>query len=367
MKQRFIILQVITPHYHKRIALINMAEAELLVDTYGGLVIYKSTQHRLHPHPNTYIGGGKLEWLKESVKEQKIDVVVINAIVNSGQLFRIERALWEVNTQIVVWDRVDLILNIFEQHATSVEAKLQIQLARVTHTGPRIYGMGKTALSRQGGGIGTRGAGETNIEVERRAIKKLQQKIKKQIKERAAEQKNRIIERRKRGVKTVALVGYTSAGKTTLFNALTGKSKQAHQSLFTTLDTVVGKVKLQEFIPAVLVSDTIGFIDELPPVLIEAFRSTLLESMEAQVLVHVIDASDEKMVDKITIVEDILHELNATQTRIYVFNKIDLLHPEQLAVLQKKYTGESVVFVSAKTNKGIETLKQKTEILLGRK
>ncbi len=364
--QRFLILQVIGPHYHQEDALSNMAEAVLLVDTYGGLVVEKSTQHRIHPDPNTYIGSGKLEWLKTAVREQKIDVVVINAIVNSGQLFRMERALWEVNTKIAVWDRVDLILNIFEQHDSSVEAKLQIQLARVKHTGPRIYGLGKTALSRQGGGIGTRGLGETNIEIERRNIKKLQQRIEKQIAARAHEQKNRIYERQKRGVKTVALVGYTSAGKTTLFNILTGKEKKSHQSLFTTLDTVVGKIKLQQYIPAVLVSDTIGFIDELPPVLIQAFRSTLLESMEAQVVLHVIDVSDTKMFDKITIVEDILHELQATQTRIYVFNKIDLLSLEQQKILAEKYTGKSVVFVSAKTGEGIELLKEKTEALLGR-
>lgn len=367
MQQRFLVLQVIGPHYHQTDAIKNMAEAELLVDTYGGVVIEKTVQHRMHPHPNTYIGSGKLEFVKEVVKEKKIDVVVINAIVNSGQLFRMERALWEVNPQIGVWDRVDLILNIFEQHASSVEAKLQIQLARVKHIGPRMYGLGKTALSRQGGGIGTRGLGETNIEIERRNLKKLQQRIERQIKDRADEHRNRIYERRKRGVKTVALVGYTSAGKTSLFNVLTGKVKRSHQSLFTTLDTVVGKVKLQEYIPAVLVSDTIGFIDDLPPILIEAFRSTLLESMEANVLLHVIDSADAKMLDKITIVEDILHELNATQTRIFVCNKVDLLSEERRRKLQRKYTGESVVFVSAKTGEGIAELKEKTEKLLGRK
>jgi GTP-binding protein HflX len=343
-----------------------MAEAELLIDTYGGIVVEKSIQHRMHPHPNTYIGSGKLEWLQSVVQEKKIEVVVINAIVNSGQLFRMERALWAVNTRIAVWDRVDLILNIFEQHASSVEAKLQIQLARVKHTGPRIYGLGKTALSRQGGGIGTRGLGETNIEIERRNIKKIQQRIEKQIKERADEQRKRIYERQKRGVKTVALVGYTSAGKTTLFNILTGKQKKSHQSLFTTLDTVVGKIKLQHYIPAVLISDTIGFIDDLPPILIEAFRSTLLESMEAQLVLHVIDVSDPKMFEKITVVEDILQELHASQTRLYVFNKIDLLSPSQQAQLAAKYRGKSVVFVSAKSGEGSIELKQRTEEFLGR-
>ena len=366
MTQRFLILQVVTPQLHQQDALDDMAEAEQLVDTFGGVVIEKSIQHRVHPHPGTYIGSGKLEWVAETVKEKKIDVVVINSIVNSGQLFRMEKALWKVNTQIAVWDRVDLILNIFEQHATSVEAKLQIQLARVRHMGPRMYGLGKTVLSRQGGGIGTRGAGETNIEIERRNSKRLQQRIEKQIKERANELKNRIYERRRKGVKTVALVGYTSAGKTTMFNILTGKKKYSDESLFTTLDTVVGKIKLEKYIPAVLVSDTIGFIEDLPPVLIEAFRSTLLESMESQILLHVIDASDPDINQKIATVNEILGELEADQQRVLVFNKIDLLSAAALKNLKEKYSDSANIFVSAKTGNGIDILKQKTEKLLGR-
>ncbi len=367
MAKRFLILQVITTHFHTDAALAEMAEAEQLIGTFGGEVVEKSVQHRIHPDPNTYIGRGKLEWVQETVKAKKIDVVVFNAIVNSGQLFRMERALWEVNTKIVVWDRVDLILNIFEQHANSIEAKLQIQLARVQHLGPRIYGMGKTALSRQGGGIGTRGAGETNIEIERRNIKKLQQKITKQLQERSKEQQNRMYNRRKKGVKTVALVGYTSAGKTTLFNALTGKNKESDQSLFTTLDTVVGKLKLEKFLPAVLVSDTIGFIDNLPPFLIEAFRSTLLESLEAEVLLHVVDAADPKSDEKIGIVESILKELAAPQEQILVFNKIDVLSNEKRKLIEAKYAERKTIFVSAKTGEGMAKLKETAEVLLGRK
>ena len=141
------------------------------MDTFGGKIIEKSIQHKVKPDNNTYIGSGKLEWLLETVKDKEINVVVINDIVKSGQLFRLEKALWKVNIHIAVWDRVDLILNIFELHATSIEAKLQIELARIQHKGPRIYGLGKTELSRQGGGIGTRGLGETNIERERRVMR----------------------------------------------------------------------------------------------------------------------------------------------------------------------------------------------------
>src|SRR5690606_23113911 len=146
MMAQFLLLQVITPHDHQDIAIENMAELEQLVHTYGGEVVEKSSQHRVHPHPGTFVGGGKVEWLKQTVKDKEIDVVVLNAIAKSSQLFRLEKALWEVNTQIKVWDKVDLILHIFDQHATTTEAKLQIELARIQHAGPRIYGLGGTVL-----------------------------------------------------------------------------------------------------------------------------------------------------------------------------------------------------------------------------
>lgn len=355
--QRFILLQVITPHYHQDLALRNMWELEQLVETYGGAVVDKAIQHRVKPDSNTYIGKGKLAWLKEKVKAEKIEVVVFNEIVNSGQLFRLERALWEVNTSIKVWDRVDLILNIFEQHATTTEAKLQIQLARITHTGPRIYGLGKTELSRQGGGIGTRGLGETNIERERRLIKKQKQKIQEDLKQRANEQQQRILQRRKKGISTVALIGYTSAGKTSLFNALTSKTKQTNKALFTTLDSIVGKLKQGVPSKSILISDTIGFIDELPPLLIDAFRSTLMESVYAQVLLHVVDAADPALADKMKVVEVILEQLKIEQTPVVVFNKVDLLDAAARQHLSARYGHLPHTFVSAKTKVGIADLK----------
>lgn len=360
MIKRFVLLQLITTHYHQDVALRNMAELEQLVDTFGGEIIEKSVQHRIKPHPDTYIGPGKLDWLKETVKEKKIDVVVLNHIVNSGQLFRLEKALWEVNPYVKVWDRVDLILNIFDQHATTTEAKLQIKLARAEHIGPRIYGLGKTVLSRQGGGSGggaRRGKGETNIEIERRNIKKEKQKIQLQLKKIAKQQEQRIQERKKKGINTVALIGYTSAGKTTLFNALTSKNKTTSKGLFTTLDSVVGKLKLEEYDPTILISDTIGFIDDLPPFLINAFRSTLLESIQSQILLHVIDASDPKYDEKIVIVEKIIRDLDAQQKPILVFNKIDTLTEKQREFIAHRYRDYEHYFVSAKTGAGIDQLK----------
>jgi len=362
--QRFFLLQVITPHYHQELALENMQELEDLVKTYGGQAVEKSVQHRVKPHPNTYIGTGKVEWLKEQVKAQKINVVVLNDIVNSGQLFRLEKSLWEVNRQIQVWDRVDLILNIFEQHATTTEARLQIQLARIRHLGPRVYGLGKTLLSRQGGGIGTRGAGETNIELERRNIRKMTQKLEQQLKKLSQDKEQRIRHRKERGLSTVALVGYTSAGKTSLFNALTSKRKEAHAKLFTTLDSSVGKFSPGGEKQKILLSDTIGFIQDLPPSLIEAFRSTLLESIQADLLLHVVDVGDPKIEEKMEVVNEILHELEIHKKPLFVFNKIDQLQAPQIEALQNLYSAENVHFVSAKTGEGIEKLKEHVFALL---
>jgi GTP-binding protein HflX len=357
MNQRFLLIQVINPHYHQDLALGNMGEAEQLVTTYGGLVIEKTIQHRVHPHPHTYIGEGKVEWLKQTIKDRKIDVVVLNDIVNSGQIFRLEKELWQVSPRIAVWDRVDLILNIFDQHATTNEAKLQIELARIHHLGPRIYGLGGTVLSRQGGGIGTRGLGETNLEIERRNIKKRQQSIRKQLKQLTSDKQKVIAQRQKLGIQTVALVGYTSAGKTTLFNALTSKQKNTNRGLFTTLETVVGKVKLTEYSPTILISDTIGFIENLPPFLIEAFRSTLLESLSAQLIVHVIDAADPEREEKMKVVEQILDDLGLKESPLKVFNKIDKLTKGEFNELNKRFS-HSALFISAHTRYGLDALKQ---------
>jgi len=358
MSQSFSLIQVIDPRYHQGKAVADMHELKLLVKTYGGVVIEETVQHRVHPHTDTYIGPGKVEWLKEHVAQKEIDVVVLNDIVNAGQIFRLEKTLWGVNPRISVWDRVDLILNIFELHASSVEAKLQIELARIQHLGPRIYGLGGTVLSRQGAGIGTKGLGETNIELERRKIKKRKQKIEQELQRRVKERSHAVHQRQEHGLATAALVGYTSAGKSTVFNTLTHKKKQTDASLFTTLDTVVGKVLFDHLVKPILLSDTIGFIENLPPMLIKAFRSTLMESMEADILLQVVDVGDETWLKKLEVVDSILNELGANQPRVLIFNKIDLLSDEQLHQLPQKINGRSTVAVSAKTGRNIETLKQ---------
>ena len=176
-----LVLQVISKRQQINDVTPELDEMRQLVETFGGVVVEEIVQRLEHPDPNTYIGKGKLELLKQVIKDKNIHVVLINAIVKPGQMFRIEKALWEVSTEIAVWDRLDLILNIFDQHATTTESKLQIELARIGHMGPRFYGLGGSELSRQGGGIGTRGKGETNIEFEQRKVKLIQQKLKKQL------------------------------------------------------------------------------------------------------------------------------------------------------------------------------------------
>lgn len=363
-KARCVLLQVINPHEHHedpKLPQKNLRELEQLVETYGGEVVETAVQHRIQPHQNTYIGGGKVEWLKAVVEREKIDVVILNNVAKAGQMFRLEQILWEINPRIVVWDRVDLILQIFDLHAHSTEAKLQIELARLQHLGPRIYGLGGTVLSRQGGGIGTRGLGETNAELERRKMKKLRQDIQAKLKKLSNEHLEKIHQRHEQGSRTVALVGYTSAGKTTLFNALTGKERETHHSLFTTLDSVIGRLKLEDYTHEIVISDTIGFIDDLPPNLIDAFRSTLIESIEADVLLHVIDAGDSFLESKFEVVQEILEELQVKQTPVLLFNKADLLSIEQKTALAQKFANYEYYFVSAKTGEGLEDLKRVLE------
>ena len=367
---KFITVQVIPKHLKESAIQTDLEETQQLITTFGGTVVEKVVQRLEHPDPNSYVGSGKLEEIKHLCNTEARYVVEINDLVKSSQLFLTEKELWSVSTKIMVWDRIDLILNIFDQHATTQEAKLQIKLARATHMGPRIYGLGKTELSRQGGGVGTRGKGETNIEFERRQIKVDQQKIKKELKKLLKQKKNRLRKRTEMGIGPVALVGYTSAGKTTLFNALTGKEKEMHKGLFTTLDTVVGKLKSPQFEQPLLISDTIGFINNLPPVLIDSFKSTLLESLEAKLLLHVIDANDPRLLEKVAVVETILENLSAAQPMIVVLNKVDLIDDTALTAIQteltefyskKERTLKDVIFISARTGKAVRTLIEKIE------
>jgi len=362
---RVVLIDVIDPHEHKDEAIENLVELKSLVSTYRGIDVVTIIQHRTRPDKATFIGSGKAAELAIIVKEKKIDIVVINAIVSPGVIFNLTKLLWAVAPDIQIWDRIDLILNIFDLHARTTEAKLQIEIAKMQHMGPRMYGLGGTYFSRQGGGIGTRGIGETNIELMKRhwrdQIKKKRNELEKISKRHIAQ-----IERRKsQNIISASIIGYTNAGKTSLFNRLTGKKKKIEDALFVTLDSVSGKLYLPGAKMEIAVSDTIGFIRDLPSTLIDSFKSTLMDSIHADIILHVIDISDPKMNEKIEVVEKILYEIGVKSNKIiYVFNKIDAYEGDGKKILTEianKYSHFSPQFISVTTEYGIQKLVKEIE------
>ncbi len=338
-------------------AFIYFRESQHLITSYGGKAVDHIIQKREVHDKGSFLGQGKLEEVAQSIKDNKADVVVLNGIIKPGHIYDIKEFLSKADPQIEVWDRVDLILKIFAKHANTTESRLQIELAAMRHMGPRIYGMGME-MSRQGGGIGGRGIGETNTERMKRhwrdQIKLAETKLEKLTNERHRQ----LDQRRRIGLKTASIIGYTNAGKSTLFNRLTKKDKLAEDVLFATLDSAVGKVYLPSIDQAILVSDTIGFIQDLPLELVEAFKSTLMESVYADILLHVIDTSDPQMESKIKVVQDIVEQLGlADKPQIFIFNKLDLQSSQSLEQLAGNYRMYQPQFISAQANQGIDDLK----------
>lgn len=348
---RSVIIDVVGTTINVREAERNLIELKSLIKTYGSIDVGHIIQHRTKPDKDTFIGSGKVQELIEMVRNRKIDIIILNAIVKPTQLFHLTEQLWTANPDIKVWDRVDLILHIFEKHAQTTEARLQIEIAKMHHMGPRIYGLGGTYFSRQGGGIGSKGVGETNIERMKRhwrtLIKKKQDELEKQLTHR----KGQVDHRKEQGVRHVALVGYTNAGKTALFNVLTGREKISRDALFVTLSSTIGRLKGIDHTKQLLVSDTIGFIQNLPPTLIQTFKSTLLDVIHADLILHVVDISDELRNRKIQVVNEILQEIGAdTIPQILLFTKSDLLPEEQWGEFEKikeEYKGKKVLFISS--------------------
>ncbi len=326
-----------------------MVELQGLTEAAGGEVAAILIQARKKLQSSSYIGKGKVEELKHLIEELEPDIVIFDRELSPIQLRNLEQWL-----EIKVIDRTMLILDIFAQRARSREGKLQVELAVLQYRLPRLRGTG-TQLSRVGAGIGTRGAGEQKLELDRRYIRKRIQDIKKQIEKVEVTRELHRKQRQRSGIKTVSLVGYTNAGKSTLFNSLCSiahksgsEQVEADQRLFHTLDTTTRRLDMPGG-QQVLITDTVGFIQELPPALVAAFHSTLEEAVNADLLLQVVDISDEQYLDKIDVVEKVLQELGAQREKILtVFNKVDLLE-------QSPSTNGSI-YISARSGQGINTL-----------
>ncbi|MBI2484578.1 GTPase HflX [Candidatus Uhrbacteria bacterium] len=361
-RPRAILIDLVLPTMKKYQALERLEELESLVHTYGGVVVVKKLQRRGTPDHHTYIGKGKVEEIANEARELRAQLLIVNGMLKPRQVYELQELLRKEHLQ--VWDRVDLILKIFEKHATSQEAKLQIELARLRHMGPRIFGMGHE-LSRQTGGIGTRGIGETNTEIMKRHLRERERKLTADIEHAAQMRAGQRAYRRRQDLQTVSIVGYTNAGKTTLLNALTGRREYAADKLFATLDTRIGQLYLPHAQKIALLSDTIGFIQSLPPDLIEAFRSTLAETVNADVILHVVDACDPHRDEKMVVVEDILRQLGISQApMLFVFAKMDGVRRAERARMRAAYRELHPAFVSAQSGEGVDTLLRRIESML---
>jgi len=328
----------------------SLDELAGLADAAGASVVLRVLQERPKPDPATFIGSGKLAGLAATCAELDVDVVIFDNELSPAQLRQLEAKL-----ERKVIDRTQLILDIFARRARTREGKWQVELAQLKYLLPRLVGS-STALSRLGGGIGTRGPGETKLETDRRRIRVRIQSIQReidQVRQRRAQLRER---RHKQSVPTVALVGYTNAGTTTLFNRLTNETAMASDALFVTLDPLVRQVRLPDR-RELLVSDTVGFIDRLPHALVAAFRATLEEVAEADLVLHVIDAANPERDRQIAAVKRVMDEVGALEVpAIDVYNKIDAMTPDEQRRLREG--DPACALISAKTGSGVDELLQ---------
>lgn len=328
----------------------ELAEIKELARTAGVEPVGFVVQHRARPAQRTYVGKGKLEELKERFKESGAESVIVDGELDPAQQRYLENAL---NTRIV--DRTQLILDIFAQHATTAEGKLQVELAQLDYNLPRMRGMWQH-LERLGGGVGTRGPGESQLESDRRMARQRINQLRKRLKDLGKQRETRRQERTRSETPTVALAGYTNVGKSTLLNALTGSDVSVENQLFHTLDPTTRGFAHDG--RRYLVTDTVGFIRRLPTQLVEGFASTLEETLNADFILHVVDASaeDDEQDRQREAVDDILHEIGAGNIPVeVVLNKIDRTDPLHRRRLANRFP--SAPQVSALTGEGMEELK----------
>ena len=322
----------------------SMEELAALLETAGGQTLGVVTQSKDTPDPRTFIGEGKVAEVKEVVEATGADLVIFDNALSPSQ----QRALAE-DLKVSVVDRAGLILDIFAQRARTREGRLQVELAQYQYLLPRLIGMW-THLERQEGAIGTRGPGETQLETDRRHIRRKISKLKEELEDVRRVRATQRVRREKNEVPVVAIVGYTNAGKSTLLNKLTDSDIPANNRLFDTLDTTTRTLEISDTC-TVLISDTVGFISKLPHHLVEAFKATLEELSYADLLLHVIDASNPEWREQAAVVDQLIMDLGAQETpRIEVFNKCDLWTGEI------RPHGEDIVSVSARTGEGLNDL-----------
>ncbi len=334
----------------------SLEELTRLVESAGGQVLDTVQQKRSHPHPQTVVGQGKVEEISLRAHQLGANVIVFNRDISASQIRNLED---EIGIRVV--DRTEVILDIFAQRAQSQAGKLQVELAQLEYMLPRLRGRGQ-AMSRLGGGIGTRGPGETKLETERRAIQRRIAQLQQQVNQLQAHRARLRQQRQQQEVPSIAVVGYTNAGKSTLLNVLTHAEVYTADQLFATLDPTTRKLVITD--PetqerrTILLTDTVGFIHELPPALMDAFRATLEEVTEADALLHVVDLSHPAWESHIRSVEEVLGEMPALPgPALIAFNKIDQVDSETLALAQQQYP--EAVFISATQRLGLETLRQR--------
>lgn len=325
----------------------SLAELAALAEAAGARVLARILQERPNPDPATFVGRGKVEELRALVETLALDLIVFDDELSPGQQRNLEN-----RTECKILDRTQLILDIFSRRARTREGKLQVELAQLTYLLPRLVGKG-TLLSRLGAGIGTRGPGETRLEMDRRRIRSRLALLRREIDRVGLHRRQQRSKRQGIPVPVVALVGYTNAGKSTLFNALTEAGALESRQLFSTLDPLLRRVTLPNRLEMVL-SDTVGFVRKLPHDIVAAFRATLEEVRESDLLLHVIDVSSARWKEQASAVEEVLRELTAqNKPAINVYNKADLLpagtNPAGL-------TGTNGVLVSARTGFGLREL-----------
>lgn len=344
----------------------SMRELAKLAETAGSAVLDGVIQRRDAPDPATYLGSGKAKELRAMVVSSGADTVIVDGELSPGQLRQLEEIV-----KVKVVDRTWLILDIFAQHARSREGKAQVSLAQMQYLLPRLRGWGES-LSRQGGGaggggaggggVGTRGPGETKIETDRRRIRSQMAKLRSEIRAMGKARQTQRASRRKSDTASIAIAGYTNAGKSTLLNALTGAGVLVENALFATLDPTVRRSHTPSG-RTVTLTDTVGFVRHLPHDLVEAFRSTLEEVGDADVIVHVVDASDEDPRGQIRAVHEVLADVaRPDQPEIIVFNKCDAADEGSLSLLRRDYP--DALFVSAARRQGIEELMTRVEVTL---